>query len=109
MLPRQSWNWRFCCFVFDGIEEGAIIGRPDYGANPLDFTGQGLAGFEVLDVERVLAKTRGIYGVGEIAAVVGNVGGSNGKKGMACGELVAVEKYFLRCRLASLLRQWMAY
>ena len=56
--------------------------------------GQGLAGFEVLDVERVLAEAGGVGGVGEPAAVVGDVGGADGEEGVAFGQLVAVEEDF---------------
>ena len=77
--------------VFDGVEEGAIVGGPDDGADALDFAGQGFAGFEILDVEGVLAEAGGVGGVGEPAAVVGDVGVADGEEGVAFGELVAVE------------------
>ena len=57
-------------FVFDGVEERAIVGGPDDGADALDFSGESFAGFEILDVQGVLAEAGGVGGVGEPAAVV---------------------------------------
>ena len=52
---------------------------------------------EVLDVQGVLAEAGGVSGVGEPAAVVGDVGCADGEKGVAFGQLVAVEDdFFLR-------------
>ena len=45
--------------VFDGVEEGSVVGGPDYRADALDFSGQGFAGLEVLDAEGVLAEAGG--------------------------------------------------
>ena len=81
-------------FVFDGVEERGIVGGPGDGADALDFAGEGFAGFEILDVQRVLAEAGGVGGVGEPAAVVGDVGGADGEEGVALGELVAVEDDF---------------
>ena len=78
-------------FVFDGVEERAVVGCPGDGAYALDFAGEGFSGFEILDVEGVLAEAGGVDGVGEPAAVVGYVGGADGEEGLAFGELVAVE------------------
>ena len=68
-----------------------VVGGPGDGAYALDFSGEGFAGFEILDVEGVLAEAGGVDGVGEPAAVVGDVGGADGEEGVAFGELVAVE------------------
>jgi hypothetical protein len=91
--------------VFNGVEEGAVghpidgdlsmgtpvVSGPHDGAHTLDFTGQRLAGFEILDVERVLAEAGGVGRVGEPSRVVGDVGGADRKEGLALGEQVAVE------------------
>ena len=113
--------------VLDGVEEGAIVGGPDDGADALDFAGERLAGFQILDVQRVLAEAGGVGGVGQPAAVVGDVGCADGEEGVALGELVAVEDDLLGCveasvcvpvskrdlghpgRCVAALRQWMAY
>ena len=71
--------------VFDGVEKGGIFGGPDDGADAFDFSGEGLAGFEVLDAEGVLAEAGGVGGVGEPAAVVGDVGVADGEEGVALG------------------------
>ena len=60
------------------------------------FAGEGFAGFEVLDVEGVLAEAGGVYGVGEPAAVVCDVGGADGEEGETFGELIAVEDDLFR-------------
>ena len=77
--------------VFDGVKKCPVVGGPDDGADALDFSGEGLAGFEVLDAQGVLAEAGGVCGVGEPAAVVGDVGVADGKEGVAFGKLVAVE------------------
>ena len=77
--------------VFDGVEEGAVVGGPDDGANALDFIGKRFAGFEILDVERVLAEAGGVCRVGEPARIVSDVCCADRKKGLALGEQVAVE------------------
>ncbi len=77
--------------VLDGVEEGAVVGGPDDGADALDLAGERFAGGKILDVQRVLAEAGGVGGVGQPAAVVGNVGGADGEEGVALGELVAVE------------------
>jgi hypothetical protein len=77
-------------FVFDGVEEGAVVSGPDYGADTLDFARKSFAGFQILDAQSVLAEAGGVCGVGEKTAVVGNVGISDGEEGVALGEFVAV-------------------
>ena len=77
--------------VFDGSRRACVVGGPDDGAYALDFSGESLAGFEILDVEGVLAEAGGVSGVGEPAAVVGDVGGADGEEGMALGKVIAVE------------------
>ncbi len=56
--------------------------------------GSDFAGFEVLDVEGVLAEAGEVSGIGEPTAVVGDVGGADGEECLAFGELVAVEDDF---------------
>ena len=82
--------------VFDGIEKCGVVGSPGDGTDPVNFTREGFAGFEVLDVERVLAEAGDVSGVGEPAAVVGDVGGADGEECLAFGELVAVEDDLFR-------------
>src|SRR5579862_7840064 len=77
--------------VFNGVEETCIVGGPNDGADALDGAGKGLAGLEIFDVEGVLAEAGGVSGVGEPASVFGDGGFSDGEKGVAFGELVAVE------------------
>src|SRR6185437_5132158 len=71
-------------------------GCPGDGAYALDFAREGFAGFEILDVEGVLAEAGSVDGVGEPAAVVGDVGSADGEESLAFGELVAVEDDVLR-------------
>ena len=82
-------------FVFDCVEKCAIVRGPDDGADALHFTGERFAGFEILDVKRVLAEAGGVGGVGEPAAVVGDVGFADGEEGVALGQFVAVENHLL--------------
>ena len=83
-------------FVFDGVESCFVVGGPGDGAYALDFSWEGFAGFEVLDAEGVLAEAGGVNGVGEPAAVVGDVGGAYGEEGEAFGELISVEDDLFR-------------
>ena len=69
-----------------------VVGSPDDGADALDLAGQGFAGVEILDMQRVLAEAGGVGGVGQPAAVVGDVGVADGEEGVALGQLVAVEE-----------------
>ena len=57
-------------FIFDGVEKAGIVSRPGDGAHALDFAREGLAGFEILDAERVLAEAGGVDGVCQPASVV---------------------------------------
>ncbi len=66
--------------VFNGVEEGLIVGGPDDGAYSLNFAGEGFAGFEIFDVQGVLAEAGCVGCVGQPAAVVGDVGCADGKK-----------------------------
>ena len=51
---------------------------------------------QILDVQRVLAEARGVSGVGQPAAVVGDLGGADGEEGMPFGQDIAVEDHVLR-------------
>ena len=57
-------------FVFDDIEEGAIVGGPGGGGDTLDAEGEEFVGAEILDFEGVLAEAGGVGGVGEEVVVV---------------------------------------
>ena len=82
--------------VLHGIKQRAIVCRPHDGAGPLHFTGQRFARLQVLDAQRVLAEALGVGGVGQPAAVVGNVGVADREKRMALGQLIAVQQHFFR-------------
>ena len=83
--------------VLDGIKQGPIVGGPDKGACALDRARKRLAGFQILYAQRVLAKAGGVSGVGQPAAVAGNVSGADGEEGVTLGQLIAVEDdLFLR-------------
>ena len=84
--------------VFDGVEESQVVGGPDDGADAFDFAGEGFAGREIFDMQRVLAEAGGVGCVGEPTAVVGDVGVADGEEGVPLGELVAVEQHFFRRR-----------
>ncbi len=78
-------------FVFDGIEEGGVVVGPDEGADALGGVGEGFAGAQVFDVQRVLAETGVVDRVGEQVLVFGDAEAAERHEGMAFGELVAVE------------------
>ena len=106
-------------FVFDGVEHRLVIGGPYDGTGAFHRSRQGFAGLEILDVQRVLSEAGGVCGVGEPAAIVGDVGVADGEEGVAFGHLVAVEYDFfggvggrlgfIGTRLRRRLRQEMAY
>ena len=80
--------------VFYGVEERAIVRCPDHRPDALHLARQSLAGFKILDVQRVLAKSLGVGCVGQPAAIVRNVGVANGKKCMPSRKLVPIEHHF---------------
>ena len=81
----------FGLLVFDGIEEGGVVVGPDERADALRCVGERFAGAQVFDVQRVLAETGVVDGVGEQVLVFGDVEAAERHEGMAFGELVAVE------------------
>src|SRR6266404_349911 len=71
-------------FVFDGIEERAIVGGPGGAGDALDSNGESLAGGQILDLQRVLAEAGGVERVGEQGIVVADGEGAEAEKGVAC-------------------------
>ena len=80
--------------VLHGVKQCPIIRGPHHGTNALHLIRKRLAGFEILDAQRVLAKARGVGGVGQPAPVVGNVGVADREKRVALRQLVSVEHNF---------------
>ena len=58
--------------------------------------GRRFAGLQVLDVQRVLAEAGRVGGVGQPAAIAGDVGCADVEEGVALGQLVAVEDDLFR-------------
>ena len=102
-LMAEELELALLLLVLDGIEDCFIVSGPGDRANALDFSGQCFAGFEVFDAKRVLAEAGGVHGVGQPAAIVGDVGGADCEEGKAFGELIAVEDDLLGS-----IREWSA-
>ena len=83
-------------FIFDGVEERGVVVGPDDGADALGGIGQGLAGAQVLEVQRVLTEAGVVDGVGDEVLVLGDGEAAERHEGMAFGELVAVENDLFR-------------
>jgi hypothetical protein len=107
-------------FIFHGVKESGVVRCPCNGTDALDAAWEGLASREVFDVEHVLAEARGVSGIGQPAAIVGDVGCADLEKRIAFGKVVAVEEDFGKLRAGSgapgalatrtaAFRQWMAY
>ena len=77
--------------VLGGIEEGARVVGPGDGADALSGVWELDARAEVADVERVLAESGGVGGVGEEVAVGADGHCAERHEGMAFGERVDVE------------------
>ena len=77
--------------VFHGVEEGAVVGGPDDGADALDELRQNLPGAKILDVEGVLAEAAIVAGVCQQLAVVGDGHGAEGHEALAFGQGVHIQ------------------
>jgi len=82
--------------VLDGVKERAAVRRPHDGADAFDLFGQRLTGFQIFDVQRVLAEAGRVGGVSQPAAIAGNVCCANRKKGLSLGQQIAVQNHLLR-------------
>ncbi len=78
-------------FILDGVEKRPVIGCPDDRANPFRLVGQHLAGPQVFNVQRVLAKSRGVGGIGQQVAIIGDGEGAQGHERLAGRQLVHIE------------------
>ena len=75
-------------FVFDDVEEGAVVGGPGGGGDALDAEREEFVGEEILDFEGVLAEAGGVRGVGEEVIVVADFEDAEAEEGVAFGEKV---------------------
>src|SRR6266404_2879227 len=75
-------------FVFDGVEEAAIIGGPGGAGDTLDSDWERFAAVQILDLQRVLAEAGGVERIGEQAIVVADRERAEAQKRMARGERV---------------------
>ncbi len=81
----------FGFLILNGVEEGAVIGGPDDRADALGLVGEHLACFQIFDVEGVLPESRGVGGVGQQVAVVGDADGAQGQETLADRHLVHIK------------------
>jgi hypothetical protein len=82
--------------VLHGEEERPVVGGPRHRARLVDPVGKQFPAPEVLHLERVLAETRHVGGVGEEVPVVADGMGAEGKERLALGERVEVQRDSLR-------------
>ena len=72
--------------IFDDEEKVAVVGGPGGGSDAFDAEGQEFERTQVFDLERVLAETGGVCGVGEEMVVVGDLERAEAEEGMALGQ-----------------------
>src|ERR1051325_12035704 len=82
-------------FVFDCVEEGAVVGGPGGACDACDFKWQKRVSSEIFDCEWVLAKAGDVCGVGEELVVVADVEGAETEEGVAFGKGVQVQEEFV--------------
>ena len=81
-------------FVFEGVEECAIVGGPGDAGDALEGFRKDRVGLEVFHEERELAVAGGVCGISEITIVFADFEGFDREKGIAFGELVKVQEQF---------------
>src|SRR6266852_1798827 len=84
-------------FIFDGVEEGAVVGGPGGAGDAFEPFGQKGASAQVFDVQRVLAKTGRVGRVSEKTVVVANNERIEAEKGVALSKFVQIKQRFFRC------------
>src|SRR5512137_125688 len=82
--------------VFRDEEKGSVIGGPHDLVHPLEFVRKQLASAQVLDLERVLAITGGVGGVGQKLIVVAGNKRAHAEELVALGKSVEVEQDLFR-------------
>ena len=70
-------------FVFDGVEERAIVGGPGDTGDSFESLREDFPVTQVLDLKQVLTKTRGIRRIGEQVVVFTHLEGIQAKKRVA--------------------------
>jgi len=75
-------------FVFDDVEEGAVVGGPGGAGDALDAEREHRGVIQISDFERVLAEASGVRGVGEEGIVVADFEDTEAEEGVALGENV---------------------
>ena len=78
-------------FVFDGIEEGTIVGGPGNTGDALDTLGKDGPGAQIFHLERELAESRGIGRISEQAIIFTDFQATQSKKRMAFCKQIQVE------------------
>jgi len=79
-------------FVFDDVEEGAIVGGPCGAGDALDAERKHGGVFEIFDFESVLAEADGVRGVGEEEIVVADFEDAEAEEGVAFGEEIQIKE-----------------
>jgi len=82
-------------FVFDDVEESAIVGGPGSAGDAFDAERKHCGVVEIFDFESVLAEAGGVCGVGEEGIVVADLEDAEAEEGLAFGEEIQIEKDLL--------------
>ena len=94
-MPIQSMR-ALRRFVFDGVEQSAIIRGPRNAGDAFESLGKRRPRVQVFDLQHVLAETRGIRRIGEQLIVVADLERTQSQKRMAFHEPIQVQQQFLR-------------
>jgi hypothetical protein len=83
-------------FVFDDVEEGAVVGGPGDAGDALNAEGKKRRVLEIFDLESVLAEAGGVRGEGEEGIVVADFEDAETEEGVAFGEDIEIEEDVFR-------------
>src|SRR6266851_1619523 len=83
-------------FVFDGVEQRAIVGSPGDAGDTFESLGKSSSGAQVFDLKQVLAEAGGVGRIRKQVIVFADLEASQSKKRMAFRKQIQVEQQFFR-------------
>ncbi len=84
-------------FVFDGVEQRAVVGGPGHAGDTFESLGKSSSGAQVFDLKQILAEAGGVGRIRKQVIVFANLEGIHSKKRMALRKQIQVEQQFYSC------------